>query len=510
MKIGLLVERGHEVHESSTALTSIRGQLLREGFVVVMDQGHFLGLVTPADVVRSAGRRIVDCLSETPRVNEEEEVADTLRQMERAGVCVLPVFRDDAFVGVVRQQRIAVCLLEQCERMGRQAGRPEGRTDPELAGGGCGGTCETRQEVSLRKFFELGPVGMAIVAPDSAWIEVNDRLCEILGYTRSELRQMPWPQLTHPDDLEVDRARMQQLLDGRIDGYTMEKRFIRRDGRIIHALISVTCTHGPDGMPDRVFAEARDITEQERVVEQAEQRWAELLHVSRLSTLGEMAAELAHEFSQPLSAIMAYGGACLRQAQSPAPDMARLIQNQQRVLEQALRACEVMRRIREFARRHEPERDTVPLGETIRGAIELVRWKMRQRNIALRLKLEHENLVIRANAVRIEQVVVNLLRNAIDALEDAHAPSVTVETRLSETQQAQVMVSDTGPGVPEALLPRLFEPFFTTKPTGLGVGLSISREIVKMHGGTLEAKRNPAGGMTFTMTLPVVPPGAEE
>jgi two-component system sensor kinase FixL len=252
---------------------------------------------------------------------------------------------------------------------------------------------------------------------------------------------------------------------------------------------------------------ARDVTDRRRTQEQAGQRQAELLHMSRLSMLGEMAAELAHELNQPLSAILTYGGACLRQAQSSTPDMNRLMRNQRRILEQALRAREVMRCIRTFARRSEPRMDRVPLAGIVTNAVEQVRWRMRRKSIALALKLEDDRAAILANAVQIGQAVVNILRNAVEAVERADSPSsVIVETRMSQTRQVQVVVSDTGPGVSPENLPRLFDPFFTTKPAGLGVGLSISRKIVEMHGGTLEAKRNSAGGMTFTMTLPLAPP----
>ncbi|MGE5295921.1 MAG: sensor histidine kinase [Solirubrobacterales bacterium] len=250
-----------------------------------------------------------------------------------------------------------------------------------------------------------------------------------------------------------------------------------------------------------------EFTEEKRAREQIEQRQAELLHSSRLSALGEMVAELAHELNESLSAIMTYGGACLRQAQSVTPDMSRLVKNQQRVLEQALRAREVMRYIRTSVRPGKPHMERVPLARIVRDSAELVQWKIRRKNIALEIKVQDDRAAILVNLVQIELVLMNILRNAIDAVANAgRPPSVTIETRVSPTRQAQVVISDTGPGVSPEDLPRLFEPFFTTKPTGLGVGLSISRKIVERHGGMLEAERNSSGGTSFTMTLPLAPP----
>lgn len=365
-----------------------------------------------------------------------------------------------------------------------------------------------RTEEALRRSEQLGRV-IAVDSPDIAFAQdPNLRYTWIakpaapltpelvVGKTDEEL--LP-PELARPlTELKrkliatgtSERAEIQLSLDGRPHWYDAICRPLRDDADRIIGLVGY----------------ARDVTERKQAQEQAAQRQAELLHVSRLSTLGEMAAELAHELNQPLSAIMTYGGACLRQVQSSTPDMDRLIRNQRRILEQALRARELMRCIRAFARRSEPRMDRVPLAGIVAKAVELVRWRMQRKSIALVLKLEDDRAAVRVNAVQIGQALVNILRNAIEAAEHADSPpSVIVETRVSPTRQAQVVVSDTGRGVPPENLPRLFEPFFTTKPAGLGVGLSISRRIVETHGGTLEAKRNSAGGMTFTMTLPVAP-----
>jgi two-component system sensor kinase FixL len=343
--------------------------------------------------------------------------------------------------------------------------------------------------------LEVGPDGIPLI------VDVNESGLRVHGYTRAELVGRPISLLEPAWTPEVSAARQRSTREGR---GLFPVRHRRKDGSFFDAEARAGVIHA--GTRTLFLTVERDITEQKRTPEQALQQWTELLHLSRLSTLGEMAAELAHELNQPLSAIATYGGACLRQAQAPAPDWTRLVRNQQRVLEQALRAREIMGRIRAFAARRPPQMIEVTVGEAVRSAVALVQGEMRHRNIEVRLKLENEQAVIHADVVTLGQVLVNLLRNAMEALEPSGSPSsVALETRVTPARQVEVRVSDSGPGVSEEDLPRLFDPFFTTKATGLGLGLSLGRRIVEMHGGTLAAKRNPDGGMTFLMTLPLAP-----
>jgi two-component system, LuxR family, sensor kinase FixL len=356
-------------------------------------------------------------------------------------------------------------------------------------------------EEKYRNCFDNAPVGMfRSMADGSRILDVNAKLLEILGFSREEAvgarSAICWA------DIRDREAAIRELEEAGCCLTHGEYRWLNKQGEIRICLVSLRLYSGQGIVEGSVL----DITEQKRAQEQALQQQAELLHMSRLSTLGEMATELAHELNQPLSAIMTFGGACLRLAQAPSLDRERLLYNQQRVLEQGLRARDVTKRIRAFAARRSLQMAHVPLGELVQSAIKLVRWEMRQKNIELRLSLKDEEVVTDVDAVAITQALVNILRNSIEAIESTDFPSfITLATRVSEAQRAELTVSDRGPGVPDEDFPRLFDPFFTTKPTGLGMGLAISRRIVEMHGGRLWAERNPGGGMTFTMTLPLLP-----
>jgi two-component system sensor histidine kinase TtrS len=251
-----------------------------------------------------------------------------------------------------------------------------------------------------------------------------------------------------------------------------------------------------------------DIAERKRAEEQAQERQAELLHVSRLNTLGEMASGLAHELSQPLSAILSHANACARRIASSQLDIGAIERSLEKVVGQAERAGNILGRIRALAQRRPPRFSSVDMNETVRSVADLTASEVRHAGVDVRLELDEGLPLLRADMVQIEQVLLNLVRNAIEAM---HLPGqtprlLTIRTRATESGTVQVEVCDTGAGLPAADANRIFEPFFTTKANGLGVGLSISRTIVEMHYGTLEARQNADSGSTLVLTLPVAQP----
>ena len=232
-----------------------------------------------------------------------------------------------------------------------------------------------------------------------------------------------------------------------------------------------------------------------------ERHQAELAHVLRVSAMGEMAAQLAHELTQPLGAIANYaGGARLRLQAGPDPP-AELIDVIDRIGREALRAGAIIRRLREFLQKTDPQRAPVDLNALVREVAALVEGETRERGIAVHLILHPDLPLVSADAVEIEQVLINLTRNAIEAMQAANgaAPLLSVETRAGR-DAVEVFVRDTGPGI-IAPPSEIFEPFYTTKPGGLGMGLAICRTIVELHGGTLSASSAPDGA-SFRFTLP--------
>ena len=238
----------------------------------------------------------------------------------------------------------------------------------------------------------------------------------------------------------------------------------------------------------------------------ARKHQGELAHAARLSTLGGMAAGLAHEINQPLGAIVSYARGCARRLRAGEVKPEGLLEIIESIAAQALRAAAVLRRIRDFVRHRELPRERVDLQKLVREALEFAEVEARQLGVGLRVELDPEPLAVEVDRVQIEQVILNLVRNGLDATASGHVnetdPSELVIRTARTTHGAEVTVSDTGPGVSPEVERRLFEPFFTTKRDGLGLGLSISRSIVEAHEGRLWASTNSPRGATFHVELP--------
>jgi two-component system sensor kinase FixL len=248
----------------------------------------------------------------------------------------------------------------------------------------------------------------------------------------------------------------------------------------------------------------RDITFRREAEARDRQHQAELAHVSRVSLAGEMAAGLAHELSQPLTAIIAYARGCLRLLAGPVPEPALLHEGIDEVVQQAERAADILDRLREFVRGGEFRRALTEIRPVIDAAVSLVRSEATQQEVEIETRIVSGLPVVLADPVQIEQVLLNLLRNAMDAMEVANTErrSIVVGARLSGKDAIQISVADSGPGVTLDMTDAIFEPFITTKPLGMGMGLSISRAIIESHGGNLRMARGTGSGAIFIFNLP--------
>lgn len=247
----------------------------------------------------------------------------------------------------------------------------------------------------------------------------------------------------------------------------------------------------------------RDLTEHQQTQARLQELQSELVHVSRLSALGEMASALAHELNQPLAAISNYmkGSRRLLSA-SPEPDIPKIESAMDRAAEQAIRAGQIIRRLRDFVARGESEKRVESVSKLIEEAGALGLTGAREQGVRLRFNLNPEHDLVLVDRVQIQQVLVNLFRNALEAM--AHSPrrELIASNTAVDDDMIEIEVSDTGPGFADDVKPNLFQTFFTTKETGMGVGLSISRSIIEAHGGRMWAESNGSGGATFRFTLP--------
>jgi two-component system sensor kinase FixL len=229
------------------------------------------------------------------------------------------------------------------------------------------------------------------------------------------------------------------------------------------------------------------------------------VHISRLTALGEMASTLAHELNQPLAAIANYLKGSKRLLEGSGDDRATMVQEaMDKAAEQALRAGQIIRRLRDFVARGEAEKKVESLTKLIEEASALALVGAKEQGVHARFALDPQRDLVLADRVQIQQVLLNLMRNAIEAMAETTQRELTVSTVPADDKMVMINVADTGTGIAPEMTEQLFQPFVTTKRHGMGVGLSISRTIIDAHGGRIWASPNPPRGTVFSFTLPFV------
>jgi PAS domain S-box-containing protein len=361
-------------------------------------------------------------------------------------------------------------------------------------------------EERFRSYFELGLIGMAITSPTQGCLEVNDELCRILGYERSELLQKTWAELTHPDDLAADVAQFNRVLAGEIDGYSLDTRWIRKDGRVIDSIMAAQCLRRADGSVDYFVGLVLDTSERKRAEEELRTAHTELARMMRVTTMGELAASIAHEVNQPLAAVVTNANASLRWLAAGTPNLEEAREALARIIRDGNRASNVIQRIREMLKKASVEKDSVDINDGIQDVLALTTGVIRANDVTLRTDLAEYLHPVQGNRVQLQQVVLNLILNGIEAMSAvADRPrELTLATQEGQLKGVHVSVQDSGGGLEPQNLERIFDAFYTTKPDGMGMGLSISRSIIEAHDGRLWATANAGPGTTFHFILPCV------
>jgi two-component system sensor kinase FixL len=326
---------------------------------------------------------------------------------------------------------------------------------------------------------------------------------EVLGRNVSML--MPEPYRSQHDGY---LQRYADTAERRIIGIGREVQARRKDGSTFPIELSVgefmTAGELLPGGQHGFVGFIRDLTERKAQTREAEDLRARLAHVGRLGTLGEMVSGIAHEVNQPLTAISNYASACRRLVQAGTIDGEDLAGTLEKISAQAERAGQVIRGLRTLVRRRDEQREPLDLNRLIRDVIKLVEFEVRQAGYRIDLGLSEPLPPTLGDPVQIQQVVLNLIRNGLDAmLEKARGDVISIETGVHDGK-VEIRVTDSGPGLPPQVQERLFEPFFTTKRQGIGLGLSICKSIITAHRGELTGGPAPAGGATFRVRLPKV------
>jgi two-component system sensor kinase FixL len=249
----------------------------------------------------------------------------------------------------------------------------------------------------------------------------------------------------------------------------------------------------------------RDLTERQKTEARLQELQTELVHISRLTAMGEMASALAHELNQPLSAIANYLKGARRLLQGRIDEDSRMVRGaMNKAAEQSLRAGQIIRRLRDFVARGESERRVESINKLIEEASALALVGAKEHGVRVRLHIDPAHDLILVDKVQIQQVLLNLIRNAIESVAESERRELVLSTRLVDHGMVEVAVADTGPGIADEVAGQLFQPFVTSKPQGMGVGLSISRTIIEAHGGQIWTEPNPGGGAVFKFTLRAV------
>ena len=349
-------------------------------------------------------------------------------------------------------------------------------------------------------------VDAIIVIDQNGRIEIFNKAAEgIFGYVASEIlgenvsRLMPEPDRS-AHDLYLNNYNTSK--NPKIIGIGREVVGLHKNGIKFPVFLSVG--EVADTETPRFIGIIRDLSEHQRLEREVTKMQSELAHATRLSELGEMTAGIAHEINQPLTALSTYANACHRMLMNEQIDAEELLNTLHLITDQAQRAGEVVRRLRAFTKKRVGQRQFLEINTIIEGTLRLVEADVRARNFNLCKSLTPELPKVFADNIQIQQVVLNLIRNAMDAMENVPSGEniVTVETNLGDDNCVRVSVSDQGIGLTEDIAEQIFDSFFTTRDTGTGLGLSISRSIITAHGGVIDYSPNREGGVTFYFTLP--------
>jgi PAS domain S-box-containing protein len=357
------------------------------------------------------------------------------------------------------------------------------------------------REAKIRRLVDANIVGVLISNRDGEIVEANDAFLETVGYSRYDLAAgLRWRDMTPPEWSAVsERAEAQLKATGTCEMF--EKVYIRRDGSRVPVLITAAAIGGER---NESVAFVLDLSERKRAEAERErlhQLEADLAHMNRVSMMGELAASLAHEIKQPIAAAATDAKTSLRWLQREPPEIGEAREALSRVFQDVIRAADIIDRNRALYRRDTPKREVVDVNELVREMIVLLHEAASRRSVPIRAELEGALPTIVADRVQMQQVLMNLMLNGIEAMNDTGG-ELTITSRRTEDDEILISVSDLGIGFPVEESERIFEAFFTTKSQGTGMGLAISRTIVESHNGRLWASANSGRGATFQFTIP--------
>ena len=360
-------------------------------------------------------------------------------------------------------------------------------------------------EYRLRTIIESEPECVKLQAADGTVLEINPAGLRLVDAGRPEdIIGRKIYEVVAPEYQAIYRENMRRVFAG--ESVVYEFRSTTLKGRTCWMETHAVPLRDARGEVYALLGITRDTTEHKWAEEQGRRHQTELARVARLSTMGEMATGLAHELNQPLAAIANFARGCIRRLRTGEVVPAELIEPLEEVCEQAERAGEIMRHVRDFVRKSEPRMTAVDINQVVRSVVKFTEHEARQHETVVTLQLAPQQPRVWADSIMIEQVVCNLVRNAVEAMAETRSQrrEILIRTVPHDGDTVEIEVVDTGPGIDETVIDNVFDQFFTTKTEGVGMGLSISRSIVESHGGSIRAESR-ASGATFRFTLQAIP-----
>jgi len=365
-------------------------------------------------------------------------------------------------------------------------------------------------EAKIRRLVDSNIVGIFIWNLDGRIIDGNEAFLRIIGYDRGDLiaGRLNWRELTPPEWQEAADRRVAQL---EASGTTQphEKEYFRKDGTRVPVLVGAAAFEGSSG---EGVGFVLDLTDRKRAERAYTEVQMELAHANRVAAMGQLSASIAHEISQPLGAVLSYANAASHWLAAQPPAVEEVRGALDFIVKSGVQASEVVDRIRALVKKAPPRTDKLEINEAVLEVIGLTRNEMAKNGISVRTQLAESLPAIQGDRVQLQQVILNLLINAMEAMSArSEGPrDLLISTAKTDSEGVLVSVRDSGPGLAPESVERLFEPFYTTKPGGLGMGLSICRSIIESHHGRLWATANTPHGAVFQFNLPPYSSGEKE
>jgi len=359
-------------------------------------------------------------------------------------------------------------------------------------------------EERWRSMFEASNLGISIIDQNLHYIATNPAFQTMLGYTNRELQQLTPVDVTTEHDRDATRARITELQQGERHHYEAVKQYRRKDGTTMWGHFHLSPVRNEQAKAKVFIGTLIDISATKHAQDALRATQSKLAHITRRTTMNEVTATIAHEVNQPLAAIVANGNAALRWLRKTPPEVAEAAANVKQIISDGHRASEVIASIRGIFKRDEHARVLLDVNVVIREVLELLHGELSSKRIAVRTKLSRDLPHVLADHGQLQQVVLNLVTNAVEAMTGNPSGTRKLNIRSEPRQSDEVIIAveDSGLGIDPKNLDRIFDAFFTTKSQGMGMGLSICRSIVESHGGRLWASGRRPHGSIFYLTLP--------